>query len=485
MNRSYYSDSTVDKFIKKSLCQGDETLYRYFQNEDVSKFRRRLQILQVSQKTLEQAIYSYITDSIRDLILEEVGYLTNYMQPMGDVIVSGGEAFNNYLNRKDRIITSDIDTKFVPMFKLSDGKIVSKKSKKFFEYLQISKLLLWDYLGKICKKVGPKVAERVEALGSTRLSKLLGISLPSKGPYVTRRYTLIKKSKQKSGSTVTEGDVLIDVELFALDLKLRYYSLDDNSIKTRNLGGILDIAIMRPGEIGYEVVFSRERGIMYTVNNKMKYNPNVLIASKKFLIEDLYLMQSLGLRPKKKDKDKKRMVVFSREVLGIKGVTMKDSIDDLFKKAIKEVDSKDVNTSERPVFNPKILGPRASRVNPYNYDNFTTPPDLEKLISYYFVGIRGRLGLPIKNFKETSGKYRFDMNTKKWIVNTDPFYIRNQFNYRPTKAFAKTYKPNYDNLRPSNVLYGYNPKRNKNIPREIIYRSSMIPITGLKNTNLE
>lgn len=485
MNRSYYSDNTVDNFIKKTLCQGDETLYRYFQNEEVSKFRRRLQILKVSQKTLEQAIYSYITDSIRDLILDEVGSLSKYMQPMGDVIVSGGEAFNNYLNRKDRIITSDIDTKFVPIFKLPDGKVLSKRSKKFFEYLQISKLLLWDYLGKICKTLGPKVAERVDALRSTRLSKVLGISLPSEGPYVTRRYTLIKKSKQSSGSSVSDGDVLIDVELFALDLKLRYYSLDDNSIKNRNLGGILDIAMMRPGEIGYDVAYSRERGIMYTVNNKMKYNPNVMIASKKFLIEDLYLMQSLGLRPKKKEKDKKRMVVFSRDVLGIKGVTMKDSIDELFKKAIKEVDSVNVNTKKRPVFNPRVLRPRAARVNPYKYEKFTTPPDIEKLISYYFVGLKGKRGLPIKNFKETSGKYRFDVKTKKWVVNTDPLYIRNQFNYRPTKAFAKTYKPNYDKLRPSNVLYGYNPKRNKNVPREIINRSSMIPITGLKNKDLE
>ena len=485
MNRSYYSDNTVDKFIKKTLCQGDETLYRYFQNEEVSKFRRRLQILKVDQKTLEQAIYSYITDSIRDIILEAVGSLTKYMKPMGDVIVSGGEAFNNYLNRKDRIITSDIDTKFVPMFKLPDGKVLSKRSKKFFEYLQISKLLLWDYLGKICRTLGPKVAERVQALRSTRLSKVLGISLPSEGPYVTRRYTLIRKTKQSKGPNVTEGDVLIDVELFALDLKLRYYSVDDNSIKTRNLGGILDIAMMRPGEIGYEVAYSRERGIMYTVNNKMKYNPNVLIASKKFLLEDLHLMQTLGLRPKKKEKDKKRMVVFSREVLGIKGVTMKDSIDDIFKRAIKEVDSINVNTTKRPVFHPKTLGNRAARVNPYNYDNFTTPSDLEKLISYYFVGLKGKSNLPIKNFKETSGKYRFDMNTKKWVLNTHPHYIRNQFNYRPTKAFAKTYKPNYDNLRPSNVLYGYNPKRNRNVPREIIQRSSMIPITGLKNKDLE
>ena len=178
------------------------------------------------------------------------------------------------------------------------------------------------------------------------------------------------------------------------------------------------------------------------------------------------------------------MVVFSREVLGIKGITMKDSIDSIYKKAMAKIDATNVNLKKRPTFNPRILGTRAARVNPYNHETYTTPPDLDKLISYYFVGLRGKYGIPIKNFKETSGKYRFDMNKKKWVINKNPLYIRNQFNYRPTKTFAKTYKPNYDNLRPTNVLYGYNPKRNANMPREIVSRSSMIPITGLKNTQL-
>ena len=487
MNRSYYSDKSVDNFIKKTLCQGDETLYRYFENEDVTKFRRRLQILNVNQKTLEQAIYSYITDSMRDIILETVASITSYMEPMGDLVITGGEAFNNYFDREDRIVTSDIDTKFVPIFKLPDGKVLATRSKKFFEYLQVSKLLLWDYLGKVSRALGPIIAERVNSLKGTRLSRVLGISLASGGPpYVTRRYTLIKKSKQSNNSSVTEGNVLIDVELFALDLRLRYYSLDDNKIRDRNLGGILDIAIMRPGEIGYEVAYSKERGIMYKnpVNNKIKYNPNILVAGKRFLLEDLYLMQTLGLRPKKKEKDRKRMVTFSKKVLGMDDITSKNSIEEIFKKSFKKIQntSEKINSKNRKVFNPKTFISRASKVNPMKYGKWTTEPNMNKLVSYYFVGLKGRPGLQVPTLKETSGKYRFDMKTKKWVLNDDPLYIKNEYNYRPSKSHAKNYKTDFTKLNAKNVLYGYNPRRNKNMSNDIIKKASQIPIIGLKNT---
>ena len=152
MDEDYYSEKTVQKFIKKDMCQNDNVLYTYFQNGDVKKFRRRLQILKVDQKVLEQAVYVYITDSIRDIILSFVGKLTLKMKPMGDMVISGGEAFNVYFARDDRIITSDIDTKFVPRF-------LSPFDKKFFGLLQVCKLVLWNRLGKISEKFAEKAAK--------------------------------------------------------------------------------------------------------------------------------------------------------------------------------------------------------------------------------------------------------------------------------------------------------------------------------------
>ena len=168
-----------------------------------------------------------MTDSIRDIILTTIGKLTSYMKPMGDLIVSGGEAFNLYFDREFRVVTSDIDTKFVPRF----------RGPKYFENLQITKLILWDHLGQVSKNIEKKIRERIDAIRTTRISKVLGISLPKNNPVVTRRYTLIKKSKQSApnSSDATPENVLIDVEVFALDLKIRYFSTKDNKINLRNL----------------------------------------------------------------------------------------------------------------------------------------------------------------------------------------------------------------------------------------------------------
>ena len=487
MNRNYYSDSTVNKFIRENICQKDELLLKYFETEDVKRFRRRMEILKVDHKVIEKNVYAYVTDSIRDVILSTIGNLTQYMSPMGDLIVSGGEAFNTYFTRDDKIITSDIDTKFVPIFKLPNGKLLSKNSKKFFENLQIVKLVLWDRLGKIAKRLDAKIHERVSLLKVTRLGKLFGINLANNGPYVTRRYTLIKKLRQRyDTNNVTNGDVLIDVELFTLDLRMRYFSTKDSKINSRNLGGILDSAFMRPGEVGYEVAESRERGVYYYNfdNNKHVYNKNILIASKKFLLEDLYLMQSLGLRPDKKDKDRKRMYTFSKKVLKISDITPKESFESIFKKSSKVVEKNSRSrVFNRPTYYKSKYIKLIKTMNPFEGSNRTTIPDMDKLTSQFFTGLKGPSGLQLQNLNPTSGKFRVNTKTKKWVKNTRNSYIKNEYNYRPTKKFSQKLDINFSKLRPSQVLYGYNPRRNKYMSRDVFYKSAFIPLIGLKKWN--
>ena len=188
------------------------------------------------------------------------------MNRWGDVIVTGGEAFNNYFDVDDRVVSSDIDTKFVPIFIDSRGKPVTPFQKKFFGYLQYAKLDLWNFIGKIAREYSPIVKERIKELSKTKLGKYLEISSPQN---LTRRYTTINKSVRER--------VLIDVELFALDIKLKYYCPVDKKAKLRNIGGILDIAMMRPFEIGYEIAFTRDRGIVYRnpMTNMIRYNKNI------------------------------------------------------------------------------------------------------------------------------------------------------------------------------------------------------------------
>ena len=218
MDENYYSEKTRKKFIKTSLCKDDPTLFRYYENNEIVKFRKRL--VKISDdSSIEQVVYTFVTDSIRDILYEIIGKLTVFMRPMGDMVISGGEAFNIYFDKINRIITSDIDTKFVPTF-----------TENTFRNIQVSKILLWDKLGKVSKSFENLISKRIKKFVETsKVGKLLGIKIPSSGPYVTRRYTLIKKNKQ-GNKNVQEKNVLIDVEVFALDLKLKYFLPSDKKV---------------------------------------------------------------------------------------------------------------------------------------------------------------------------------------------------------------------------------------------------------------
>lgn len=459
MDIDYYSDKTIIEFLKKTVCQNDETLYRYLMNENIGKFRKRLITLGVSHKQIEKIIYAYVTDGLRDEIFKIIENLTKFMKPMGDLIVTGGEAFNFYFTRDTRIITSDIDTKFVPRF-------------RGFQNLQAAKLILWNELGTQAKKIEDEIRLRISFLKKTRIGKVFGITLPKDVPVVTRRYTLIKKRKQSpnTNNKVIPEDVLIDVEVFALDLKMKYFSTSENKVGLHNLGGILDIAFMRPGEFGSEVAsYFPETKIIYrnATTKKPIFSSDILIASKTFLLHDLYIMQSLGLRPEKKDKDRKRMVRFARDVLDIKNVTSSDSINAIFKKSLKFL-SKDSKPPNPTPF-PRYLTMKAKRIDPYKWSERTTKPIVKKLA---LTGLKGPRGLTIEGLKPTSGPFRFNMNKLRWVKNTNNSYVKNEYNYRIPES-----------KEPSNSMpYGYNPIRDRYSDKTILTSAAQIPLVGLKNT---
>jgi hypothetical protein len=84
----------------------------------------------------------------------------------------------------------------------------------------------------------------------------------------------------------------------------------------------------------------------------------------------------------------------------------------------------------------------------------------------------------IPGYKRSSGPYRFNLNTKKWIKNNSRMYIKNEMTHRPIKA------PNsIPRARLRNILYGYNPKRNSWVSDVLVNKSAMIPYVGLKNTS--
>ena len=117
-----YSHSELVSWVKKKVCFGDKTLYKYISEdsrENIKKFRNRVQRLYPNE-TFEEAAKVLVTEAIRPLLHGIIDELSKFLKPMGDLMISGGEAVNYYLNQNDKVITSDIDTKFVPKMKPDD-----------------------------------------------------------------------------------------------------------------------------------------------------------------------------------------------------------------------------------------------------------------------------------------------------------------------------------------------------------------------------
>lgn len=463
MDTEIYSEAVINRFLKKNLFFNDPVLEKHYRENNLTAFRKRVHRLHKNE-SFEKMVYALVTDSIRDIVLKTIGDLSDYLKNMGDLVISGGEAFNMHLDRKDRLITSDIDTKFLPRIPVDS---------KYFGRLQAIKLLLWDKLGHISKNVGMKVKQRLSK--QSKIARFVGLGFAERGPYVTRRYILIKKKKTDRGRAPSKGDIFIDVELFALDLNVRYFSTESGKITQSVLGGILDIPFMRPGEFGYEVVNSKKLGITYKNKNTntIVHDKRVYVAGKRFLLDDVYLMQKLGLRPEKKEKDRQRMYKLSKLITKYANIKPTDDINTIYEHTHNKIKSV-VSRSRKPT---RISMALAAKVNPYKYAEYTTKPQAERLSKQLVYGVKTTIpNVNIQGFARTYGGQRFDLKTQEWVKNTSKNYIKNEYNYRPTQPMKL---PDYLDI--SKLLYGYKPIRDKWVPTTIIKKSAQIPFVGLKN----
>lgn len=468
MDTEIYPEATIQKYLNENLLFKDAKLKKYYErNEqrDLGKFRYRVHTTH-KNKEFEKVVYFTVTNALRDIILDTIGEISEHMKTMGDVIVSGGEAFNLYVEYKNRIITTDIDAKFVPRMPVNP---------KFFGKLQATKLILWDKLGEIAKRLNTRVRKRMSYIKTKnpKLFKFLGLSIPPSGPAVTRRYTLIKKKKSGDTNTPKKGDVFIDVELFALDLNVRFFSPKTGKIENVTLGGILDIPFMRPKEFGYEVVLTRRKGITYKNQNtgKLVTNNKVFVASKEFLIEDIYLMSKLNLRPEKKEKDRQRLIKLAQ--LLDKKVTSSNSIEDVFNRVKRLIIKKGPPATKK---NAQVSISQAKRIDPYKYKNFTTKPSEEKLSKQIVHGLKPvTKNINVNGYKKSSGNQKLNLKSLTWKNVNNNSYVKNEVNLRPINA-----KKLPKNINPINTLYGYNPRRNTWVPQNVLNKSAAIPFVGLK-----
>ena len=435
MNTSRYSEKAITQFVFTNVCQKDKLLCQYLKDGNVTKFQKRLSTFKDSDKKIEKAVVAIFTNTLYDVILREVSSLSKKMEPLGFLIVGGGTAINKYLPYDQKDIVSDIDTKFVPSV-----KGITSRSPKYFGYLQMAKLLMWKNLGMVCKRLSSSTTldKALRQIKATPVGKCLGIY--GKGT-LKRRYTLIPKFKHSRTSSVTSGDVLIDVEVMAMDLDgIGWFHPTQGKTKS-NLGGLLDIAYMRKGEMGAKVLHKTTRGLG-------KFS-TLLVSGKKFLLDDIYLLKSLKLRPEKLNKNKERLVKFAKYVYD---VNFKNNSKQ--NRAYKSI----VNTNHSTKLNQKKPLTQKfintiSKINPHTYKNFTTPLSWNKIKRYSYA--------PYVHNQE----YRFNNKTRKWVLDNKSTYIHEKWNIRNNRA----------------ILYGFNPRRNKWVPNTIIEKSKSIPLVAFKD----
>ena len=433
MEYSSYSEATFEKFIIKNVCQDDKTLVRYLKENNKAAFRNRLAKFPQAEKKIQKVVLSMFTEALRDVILSQISILTKRMSPLGFLVVGGGMAINKYLPFAQKDIVSDIDTKFVPSV-----MGISPNSAKYFGYIQMAKVMMRYYLGLISQRMSHsrKVMNKIEKIKNTRIGNFLGISW--KNPTFTRRYTLIPKFKSSRGTKVSQGNVLIDVEVMALDVQgVRYFSPKAGKIMNGPVGGILDIAYMRRGEIGGKVLKSITRGI--------GYHKNLYIAGRDFIMEDIYMMKSLRLRPDKIKKDRERLEKFAKYVYGA-NVNKSDSNFNIYKKTLSSKKSSYITQRTRVTAS---MMQNIQKLSPFRFQKYTTSPTKEQIN---------------RTSTMRNAGYRFNTHTLRWIKDRSKYYIK-----REKSAKIK--------------LYGHNPSRDSWIPRKILLFSSFIPSVGFKEKN--
>ena len=319
-----------------------------------------------------------------------------------------------------------------------------------------------------------------------KVAKYIGLSSAtgkgSKGYHVTRRYSLMPKRKNVKNAS----NVLIDVELFTLDMKFRMINTKTGKLEDKNFGGILDIAFMRPKQLGYNVAkvnMTNGAQITYANDNKniayQKTFKYLQIPTKQYLIDDIYMMQKIGLRQaSKRDKDRKRMILLARKMTK-KKILSTDSMDTIAKKVGIKLGKPAHTFRKYTKVGPSVMK-RASEVKPKRYHLSTTTPSKPKLSKDIFYGLKANhneMKTP-PNYLRTQSNQIFNLEKMKWRPNPNQNYVRNEMNFRPTKP--KPLPSRINNVRMEETLYGFKPTRDQWVPKPILEGSAMIPFIGLK-----
>lgn len=441
MDCKSYTDEVIAKFVSKYVCQNDNLLKKYLIAGDVKNFQKRLTTHRDADENIKKVVLTMFVNALESDILNIVSNLSLKMKKHGFMVLSGGAAINKYLPFDKHGTVNDIDFKFVPVY-----KDIPYTNPKYFGYIQITKVHMWNELGKLVKSMSfnKQLFKIIKKIQETNVGKCLGITINRNVPMFKRRYGYIMKKKQSNTREVLPGNVLQDVELMTIDVSgVKFFMPSVKAIRSVNLGGMVDIAILRQGEIGAKILRNTTQGY--------KSFPHMLVAGKKFIFDDVYLLRKLKLRPNKLQKDRERFVKFAQITANTR-ISEANSNDEIYRRANNKMWNYDRKLFQKEKITKKNIS-RISKLNSKKYTKYTVPLS------------RGKINKVTNPRANKSAKYRFNMNKKEWKINKNKKAIK-----------AETAK----NLtRP--VLRGYNPRRNRWIPKKIILQAKSIPFVAFKD----
>lgn len=209
----------------------------------------------------------FITNALRPVVYEFISLLNEDMKAYATAVISGGEAFNLIVNKEDRQLTSDIDTKVI----LNPG--ISNSSYAFLNFIH---LFWYDYLEKRLDWINGNYTTiydnyltKIENLPPLKdLNVKFFTPDEAKQGYLPFR----KRCTIMSKNIVAEKPVLFDIYLYAVDFYMKSCSKielkreeKDGSVTYKYiphvvheeepyLSGLIDLPIMREGFLGYDAI---------------------------------------------------------------------------------------------------------------------------------------------------------------------------------------------------------------------------------------
>lgn len=464
MDEKYYSPKVVDDFARSVICLGKDDMHRAWVDNDPVKWRKLARKHKMTDAQVEKILYVLLTDVSRDTLYKMISKMTSRILPLGEMIIGGGEAFNYYLPPERRIVTSDIDTKFVPAFKFGQ--------KKTFLHYQCTRLLMWDQMEVLRRTFNTKMTQIVRKVAASKLGQFLNIRATPVPSRLTRRYTMKRKDRQGNENQASPGNTLTDIEIFALDIHFTWWHPEKNRTIAGALGGILDTVLIKRGEMGSDVWDDRIR---------LK-NRGVMMAGKKYLIEDLYLLNKLGLRKEKAEKDRKRMYIFSKYILNLPNVRSNMNTDTLFKYIRPKIHGIKSTPRIRKKFNPTKALENASKVNPLKNESKGVSKPRRIGSHHLALSLKAPRGLKIPGYRETTGDFKFNTYALKWMRNRRIEYIHNEYTHRVNKNSNTEIALNcISPVRVEMTLWGYNPVRDSYIPVDFRRKAALIQFAGLQD----